>query len=532
MSTAGKPAAEAGTIRCAIYTRKSTEEGLEQEFNSLMAQREAAESYIRSQRELGWAAVADNYSDGGFSGGNMERPGLKRLLADVEAQRIDCVVVYKVDRLSRSLLDFAAIIGLLDKYGVTFVSVTQQFNTNTSLGRLTLNILLSFAQFERELTRERTRDKVFAARRKGKWTGGHPVLGYDLDIRGGKLHVNEKEAEQVREIFETFARTRSLVQTLYEIERRGWKAKSWITRKEKKYGGQTLTRHTLEYMLTNPIYIGRVRLKGELHAGEQEAIIDQGLWRKVNTILKAAERGPSLRKQEPQSAPLRGLLFCAGCASPMVPGYTKRNQARVRYYTCASAQKHGWKTCTSRTISAEAIEQAVLERLRCESNAKNADLATLPQFIERISFDGKTSQVVITRRATGEGESGQSPISFQITLNKLPPRHTRVTRHQGRMPRISRLMALAIRFEELLKNGTAADYADLSRLGKVSRARMTQIMNLLNLAPDIQESLLFLPPVRSWRDAISERTCRPVVEEPCWKRQRHIFGQLLAKTGQ
>ena len=525
MSTAGKPAAEVGTIRCAIYTRKSTEEGLEQEFNSLMAQREAAESYIRSQRELGWAAVADHYSDGGFSGGNMERPGLKRLLADVEAQRIDCVVVYKVDRLSRSLLDFAAIIGLLDKHGVTFVSVTQQFNTNTSLGRLTLNILLSFAQYERELTRERTRDKVFAARRKGKWTGGHPVLGYDLDIRGGKLHVNEKEAQQVREIFETFARTRSLVQTLYEIERRGWKAKSWITRKEKEYGGQTLTRHTLEYMLTNPIYIGRVRLKGELHPGEQEAIIDQGLWRKVHTILKATECGRSLRKREPQNAPLRGLLFCAGCGTPMVPTYTKRNQARVRYYTCRSAQKHGWKTCTSRTISGDAIELAVLEKLRCEPNAKNAELATLPQFVERITFDGKTSQVVITRRAGGEAERD---ILFQVTLNKLPPRRTRLKRHQGRMPRISRLMALAIRFEELLKNGTAADYADLARLGKVSRARMTQIMNLLNLAPDIQESLLFLPPVRSWRDAVSERTCRPVVEEPCWERQRKIFAQLLA----
>ena len=215
----------------------------------------------------------------------------------------------------------------------------------------------------------------------------------------------------------------------------------------------------------------------------------------------------------------------------MVPGYTKRNQAHVRYYTCASAQKHGWKTCTSRTISADAIELAVLEKLRCEPNAKNAELATLPQFVERITFDGRTSQVVITRRASGEGESGQSPISFQITLNKLPPRRTRVKRHQGRMPRISRLMALAIRFEALLENGTATDYADLARLGKVSRARMTQIMNLLNLAPDIQESLLFLAPVRSWRDAISERTCRPVVEEPCWKRQRQIFVQLLSKTG-
>ena len=182
-------------VRCGIYTRKSTEEGLEQEFNSLMAQRESAEAYILSQREQGWTVVPEQYDDGGFSGGNMDRPALKRLLADVEARKIDCVIVYKVDRLSRSLLDFATIVGVLDKHSATFVSVTQQFNTNSSLGRLTLNVLLSFAQFERELTRERTRDKVCAARRKGKWTGGYPVLGYDVAAGGGKLAVNEAEAE-------------------------------------------------------------------------------------------------------------------------------------------------------------------------------------------------------------------------------------------------------------------------------------------------------------------------------------------------
>ncbi len=215
------PSAPPSPIRCAIYTRKSTEEGMDQEFNSLVAQREAAEAFILSQREQGWRVVLDHYDDPGFSGGNVERPALKQLLADVEARRVDCVVVYKVDRLSRSLLDFASIIGLLDRNGVTFVSVTQQFNTNSSLGRLTLNILLSFAQFEREIISERTRDKVYAARRKGKWTGGHPVLGYDLDVRGGSIHVNPEEAAIVRRIFQTFVRKRSLMETLYEVERKG-----------------------------------------------------------------------------------------------------------------------------------------------------------------------------------------------------------------------------------------------------------------------------------------------------------------------
>src|SRR5713226_4636922 len=197
-------------VRCAVYTRKSTEEGLDQEFNSLAAQREAAEAYIQSQRHLGWALVTQHYDDGGFTGGNLDRPALKRLLEDVDAQRIQCVVVYKVDRLSRSLLDFARLIDRFDQRSVSFVSVTQQFNTTTSLGRLTLNILLSFAQFEREIIGERTRDKMCAARRKGKWVGGTPVLGYDVDPGGGRLIVNEKESRRVRDIFALYTKHPSL----------------------------------------------------------------------------------------------------------------------------------------------------------------------------------------------------------------------------------------------------------------------------------------------------------------------------------
>ncbi len=206
-----EPAATAAQVRCAIYTRKSTDEGLSQEFNSLDAQREAAEAYILSQRHEGWVALPDRYDDGGFTGGNMERPALKRLLADIDAGRVDAVVTYKVDRLSRSLLDFARLMEVFDKHGVRFVAVTQQLDTRSSLGRLSLNVLLSFAQFEREIIAERTRDKISAARRKGKWTGGYPVLGYDVDARGGRLVVNVLEAAQVRAMFELYLEHRSLV---------------------------------------------------------------------------------------------------------------------------------------------------------------------------------------------------------------------------------------------------------------------------------------------------------------------------------
>src|SRR6202521_4188852 len=258
------------TIRCAIYTRKSTEEGLEQEFNSLHAQREAAEAYITSQKEAGWKVLPDHYDDGGFSGGNLDRPALQRLLADIEARRVDCVVVYKVDRLSRSLLDFARVIDRFDQRSVSFVSVTQQFNTTSSLGRLTLNILLSFAQFEREIIGERTRDKMSAARRKGKWVGGTPVLGYDVDPAGGRLIVNEKESRRVRDIFALFVQHRSLSAVVAELAKLRWKTKSWKSQNGRAHAGRAFAKVSLRRLLTNAVYAGTVEHRGTMYAGEHE----------------------------------------------------------------------------------------------------------------------------------------------------------------------------------------------------------------------------------------------------------------------
>src|SRR5438874_7637623 len=228
-------------VRCAIYTRKSTEEGLEQEFNTLQAQREAAEAYILSQKQNGWHTLIDSYDDGGFSGASLDRPALQQLLADIQARQVDCIVVYKVDRLSRSLIDFARLLFLFDKRGVSFVSVTQEFNTSTSMGRLTLHILLSFAQFERELISERTRDKMTAARRKGKWVGGTPVLGYNIDPQGGRLVVNRAEAERVREIFAICAGCTSLAAAQREVNARGLVTKDWISKSGKHHRERIFT---------------------------------------------------------------------------------------------------------------------------------------------------------------------------------------------------------------------------------------------------------------------------------------------------
>ena len=351
-------------VRCAIYTRKSSEEGLQQEFNSLDAQREAAEAFIASQKHEGWQVITEHFNDGGYTGGNMDRPALKRLLAAVESRSVDCIVVYKVDRLSRSLLDFSRIIEILDRHSVSFVAVTQQFNTTSSLGRLTLNILLSFAQFEREIISERTRDKMSAARRKGKWIGGHPVLGYDIDPKGGRLIVNPDEADQVRTLFRLYLEHGSLLPTLQEAERRGLLTKRWTTEDGKVRGGERIAKATLHGILTNVIYTGMVDHKGCLYPGEHERIVDQTTWDRVHESLRRnnANNGASMKNKF--GALLRGLLFCVPCGTPMVHTYTMRKSKRYRYYVCSTAQQQGWKSCETKSVSAQAIETAVLDSIR------------------------------------------------------------------------------------------------------------------------------------------------------------------------
>jgi site-specific DNA recombinase len=363
--TGAPPQRRDGLVRCSIYTRKSTDEGLDQDFNSLDAQRESAEAYILSHKHEGWACLPERYDDGGFTGGNMERPALKRLLTDIEAGEIDCVVVYKVDRLSRSLLDFARIMETFEKHGVSFVSVTQQFNTTNSMGRLTMNILLSFAQFEREIIAERTRDKMSAARRKGKWMGGGLVLGYDVAPRGGRLVVNEEEAAQVRAIYELYLEHRSLIPVVRELDRRGWRNKRWITKKGNERGGAPFTKNTLFRLLTNVIYIGKVSYKGTIYPGEHDAIVDAKVWKRVQELLRRNGRNGGKEVRNKYGALLKGLLYCVPCNTAMVHTYTaKKNGRRYRYYVCLNAQQRGWDACPTKSVNAHDLETFVVDHIR------------------------------------------------------------------------------------------------------------------------------------------------------------------------
>ena len=321
-------------IRCAVYTRKSSEEGLDQSFNSLDAQREACEAYILSQKHEGWRALACRYDDGGFSGGTMERPGLKQLLSDIAAGRVDTVVVYKVDRLTRSLADFAKIVESFDGKGVSFVSVTQQFNTTTSMGRLTLNVLLSFAQFEREVTGERIRDKVAASKRKGMWMGGLVPLGYDRGNR--ELVLNESEAEQVREIFRQYLRLGSVFDLQQYLQTTHIRSKRWVSSTGRVWGGCVLSRGTLYHLLNSKLYIGKTVHKGKVHEGLHPRIIEQDLWDQVAARLKSAQ----VRRHRPHNLPSRrlltGLLF-TDAGERYVPTHCSKKGRRYFYYTCATA---------------------------------------------------------------------------------------------------------------------------------------------------------------------------------------------------
>ena len=293
--------------RCAVYTRKSSEEGLEQDFNSLHAQREACEAFIRSQQGEGWRLVRTAYDDGGLSGGTMDRPALQRLLDDIRHGLIDVIVVYKVDRLTRSLADFAKMVEIFDALGVSFVAVTQQFNTTTSMGRLTLNVLLSFAQFEREVTGERIRDKFAASKRKGMWMGGVPPLGYDVSER--RLIVNETEVVTVREIFERYLVLGSVCLLRNDLERRGVVSKVRVSRTGIKTGGRSFSRGALYELLSNPIYIGEVRHKQERHSGQHKAILERELWDRVQHHLREQAAQHRKRATKALPSPLAGKLF-------------------------------------------------------------------------------------------------------------------------------------------------------------------------------------------------------------------------------
>ena len=367
-------------LRCAVYTRKSTDEGLDQEYNSIDAQRDAGHAYIASQRAEGWIPVAADYDDPAYSGGNMDRPALKRLLADIEVGKVDVVVIYKIDRLTRSLADFSKIVEVFERVGVSFVSITQQFNTTTSMGRLMLNILLSFAQFEREVTGERIRDKIAASKRKGMWMGGVPPLGYDVENR--RLVPNPAEAKLVRHIFHRFAELGSSTTLVKELKLDGMTSKAWTTQDGKTREGRPIDKGLIYKLLGNRTYLGELRHKEQWYPGEHTPLIDQALWDQVHAILatNARVRGNATRAAVPYL--LKGLVFGHDGRALSPFHTTKKNGRRYRYYVPQrDAKEHAGASGLPRLPAAE-LESAVLDQLRAILRSRDLLGDVLPRAID------------------------------------------------------------------------------------------------------------------------------------------------------
>jgi site-specific DNA recombinase len=539
MRSAGSGTRRSARVRCAIYTRKSSEEGLDQEFNSLQAQREACEAFITSQVHEGWVCLRTGYDDGGFSGATMGRPALQRLLADIAAGRVDIVVVYKIDRLTRSLADFAKIVEILDARDASFVSVTQQFNTTTSMGRLTLNVLLSFAQFEREVIGERIRDKIAASKQKGMWMGGVPPLGYRVEDR--RLSVIDSEAEIVRAIFRRYAELASVRLLKEELEAQGIKSKSWTSASGRRIGGKPFSRGALYLILQNRTYLGEIVHKDQSHPGEHTPIIDQLLWDAAQAELagNTAERNSGTRTRQPSL--LIGMLFDAN-GNPMTPSHAVKQGTRYRYYVSRPLIiKDQTKGSAGLRIPAEEIEQLVPSRVRqwlldpgsiyrstrlVDASAQRWLVARarelgnswpglpatrqrtlLTALIERI--DVGTNRIDIHIRPTGLGAlldpaaalspnaTGGETQTLSV-LVKLRRCGREIRMLVGTDPfatakpdrRLIKLLIRARRFNAALAGSDGVPFAALAKQEGVSPSYFTRLVRLSYLAPDITRAIL------------------------------------------
>jgi site-specific DNA recombinase len=562
-----------GTVRCAIYTRKSSEEGLEQEFNSLQAQREACEAFINSQRHEGWVCLRAGYDDGGFSGATIDRPALRRLLADITAGRVDTVVVYKIDRLTRSLADFAKIVEILDTRGASFVSVTQQFNTTTSMGRLTLNVLLSFAQFEREVIGERIRDKIAASKRKGMWMGGVPPLGYQA--RDRKLVVVDNEAEIVRYIFRRYAELGSVRLLKDELAARNIQSKLRTSAAGRISGGKPFARGALYLMLQNGIYRGEIVHNTQSYPGRHEPIIDQALWEAVQTQVasNSAQRNDDGKTRQPSL--LAGMLF-DGDGNRMTPSYAVKKGTRYRYYVSrslitkdrtddsaglrlpaaeieqlVSRQVHRWLLDPSsiyKSTSARLADASMQQRLV----ARAADLGkhwpelpvarkrtVLTALIERIEVSVDRIEIRLRParlRALLDGAAApsQGANHEETEILSVPVRLRRAGREirmviDGSDPfaaaqpdlRLIKLLLRARRFNAALAEGEGVPFAALAQREGVSQSYFTRLVRLSYLAPDITQAIL---DGRQPRDLTAEKLLEHSRLPLAWHEQRATLG--------
>lgn len=490
-------------LRCAIYTRVSTEHGLEQEFNSLHNQREAAEAYVKSQAHEGWRLIPTAYDDGGFSGGSVERPGLQSLLGDIRARRIDVVVVYKVDRLTRSLADFAKLVELFDAHGVSFVSVTQAFNTTTSMGRLTLNVLLSFAQFEREVTGERIRDKIAASKRKGLWMGGVVPLGYRVADRA--LHLVPEHAEVVRMLYREYLRCETVGALKSELDARSVKVPDRVDGAGRKLGGTAFSRGHLYKLLSNPVYIGEIVHKGVRHVGQHPPLIDPETWEAVQAKL-AANLHESRHRREGSDAPLIGRVF-DDRSHAMSPSYAQKGQIRYRYYVSQALLQGRRAEAGSRPrVPAPELEALVLDRITTAAKDNAAgevlgggdDLEQRPPSldgVERVIIGADSIEIILSAVGEGGGPPQRITAEWRPSTGRRrrsvlsPDETSRPIRAEARAKALAAIAAGRCWLEELA-SGAVKDTAEIAGREGCSERSVRMTLSLAFLSPNIVRAIV------------------------------------------
>jgi DNA invertase Pin-like site-specific DNA recombinase len=527
---------------CAIYTRKSTTEGLDQEFSSIDNQRESAENYIKSQQHEGWTASNERYDDGGFTGANIERPALQKLLAHIKEGKINCVVVYKVDRLSRSLLDFSQILEFFDKNKVVFVSITQHFNTDTSMGRLTLNILLSFAQFEREIISERTRDKMGAARKRGQWIGGRLPFGYMYDPKEKrKLIINPDAAERVHRIFSLYLEQRSCHKVANAINTLGYRTLPWTSKKGTAQGNNKFSSQAIRNILKNYAYIGKVNYRNEIYPGQQPAIIDEETFAKVNETIEYNKKTRKAYKNKDCCGFLSKVLKCSSCGSAMVHSYSIKNKRKYRYYFCVNVQRHGYSECPLSYINAQKIEDRIVEILQKEVKnlndySPNADVEmllssewdsllneqkakTIRSIIQTAEHDPTTKKIHILLKGASERLEFNSNIERFLIRNSDPKKHL-----FQKEPSTRRLLILAHQLNNYITEGRIKDIQQAATWLGITPSRLSHIVGLLHLSPSIQKEIL--TDNSPLLELIPEYKVRELSFNPDWLEQANAWQEI------
>ncbi|WP_373473453.1 recombinase family protein [Sphingorhabdus lacus] len=556
------------TVRCAIYTRKSTEDGLEQEYNSLDAQYDACAAYALSQCHEGWTVLSERYDDGGFSGGNMERPALKKLMADVETGKVDIILLYKIDRLTRSLSDFARIVDVLDHKGASFVSITQSFNTTTSMGRLTLNMLLSFAQFEREVTGERIRDKIAASKKKGIWMGGTVPLGYDVKNR--RLIVNEKEAELVRHIMRRYIDLGSVSALVDELAAQGHRTKVQKGTSGPHKGGCTFQRGTIYHLLSNRIYRGMIVHKGQAYPGEHEAIVPEDLWNAVQNTVANRSSGGASKKSKTRSSLLIGKLF-DGLGRPMTPTHSKKGVKRYRYYISRIPEGAGktdeplWRVTATdveklvcdqvhELLSSQPKIHALLKRSNADAQLiqrvlRKADMAAaivrsgnavdrsslVGSLIDKVTMYDRQLEVTLSAidlssiLEIDKDNIQMDEITLSCEVDKVRKGHAirlvipAVNANTGDRPKNERLVGLireAHQTAQIVKDNPGQSLSSLASSHGKCRTHMARLIAITCLAPDIVTAI-----IEGTQPANLKKIDLLNKELPmCWKKQRTVLG--------